>query len=182
MDTPNNRNRRPIVNRQPRLQPAVKAALRSIRRQDNKESILVNGTNDPRIIRKDILVTKVVEALQTAATTYTPNSIYKLLDNGTTPFFTTMRIISVSAYGSASSSGEAVTVNVTEDGASFTDHGVFGAKRAAVHIRFPENVRINWRATSATTPNICTVTAGSSTEPVPVQFTIEVRGDASGSS
>jgi len=177
----NNNRRNGLVSRQPKLQPAVKAALRSLRRQDNKESILVNGSNDPKVVRRDILVTKMVETLITASTSFSANDIYKLLDPGTTPFFTQMRVISVSAYGGATATADPVRVNVTDDGASFTDHGVPGARRAALHVRFPESVRILWRPTGSTA-NLVTVIGGNSTESVPVQFTIEVRGDPSGSS
>jgi len=176
MDTPNNRPRRTMVLRPAKLQPAVKAALRQIRRQDNKETILVSGTNDPKNIRRDILVTKTVEATITATTGFTNAAIYKLLDVGTTPFFTQMRIISCSAYGGTEG---LVRADVVADGASFSDYGVMGSKRAALHLRFPEITRITWVPT-ASTSSVITVTGATATVPFVVQFTIEVRGDASG--
>lgn len=141
-------------------------------------SVLRNGPNDPRPVKKDILVTKMVEAVAiTSPITYSYSDVYKLLDVSTTPFFTEMRVISASVYGPAAGT---VAANVIADGASYVDHGVEGSRRPALHIRFPEVVRIAWTSTTSTT-GVLTTTGGAA---VPnqfiVQFTIEVRGDASG--
>jgi hypothetical protein len=165
---------------QQRIPANVRSALRSIRRQDNQQSILVGGPNDPRPIRRDILVTKVVEDSTASSTTktYTYNDIYKLLDVGATPFFTEMRIICCSLYEGATIDGS-IRVNVVSDGASYTDHGVAGSRRPGLHIRFPEVVRIAWVST-ASTVSVLTISGGT-TAGYTGQFTIEVRGDASGS-
>jgi len=158
----------------------IKNALRSLRRQDNKESILVTGPNDPKPVKRDICITKVVQSGigATATTNYSYSGIYKLLDNGATPFFTDIRVISCSVYGPTGDSP--VTANVLADGASFSDAGVLGSRRPVLHIRFPEVVRINWQPTNSTI-NVLSIPA----TPLPVtgsagvvQFTIEVRGDA----
>lgn len=139
----------------------------------------MSGPNDPRPIKRDILVTKVVEdaSLTTSAKTYTYNGIYTLLDAATTPFFAEMRVISVAVFGTATDA--AISAVVFEDGASYLDHGVAGSRRSALHIRLPEAVRIAWTATSSTTSVIqVTPPAAGSV----VQFTIEVRANASGDS
>jgi len=162
---------------QQRLPNNVRNALRSFRRQDNKQSILVRGPNDPRPIIRDVVVTKVVEDgnSPTPPLAYTYATLYKLLDAGATPFFTDIRVISCSVYGATSDSS--ITATVTADGASFVDHGVAGARRPALHIRFPEVVRINWVSTTSTASvlTLTGITAG-----YVGQFTVEVRGDNSG--
>jgi hypothetical protein len=178
----NSRTNRSQLQRQSRqnqrqLPAPVKSALRSLRRQDNDQSILVNGPNDPRPVRKDILVTKMVEdgSPTTSAITYTYKSIYALLDVGTTPFFTEMRVIGCSVFGTSSDANLSATV--AADGASFNDHGVAGFRRGCFHIRFPEVVRIAWTPTTSTNSVITVNPNGTGSV---VQFTIEVRGDASG--
>jgi hypothetical protein len=175
----------PIRNRitnsnQSRLPNNVKLALRSLRRQDNKQSILVSGPVDPRPIVRDIIVTKVVEdtSAQTASFNYTYNYIYKLLDANAsgTNVFTDMRVISCSVYGATNDAP--VRVLVASDGASFSDVGTAGSMRPSLHIRFPEIVRITWQPTTSTNTVISTVggfTAGSC-----IQFTVEVRSNLSG--
>jgi len=162
---------------QQQLSVPVKNALRSLRRQDNDQSILVSGPNDPRPVRRDILVTKMVEtsSLTTSAVTFTYNSIYALLDTSATPFFTEMRVIGCSVYGTSSDTNLSATV--IADGASFNDHGVAGFRRGCFHIRFPEVVRIAWTSTTSTNSVITVNPNGAGSV---VQFTIEVRGDASG--
>lgn len=152
----------------------VKNALRSMRRQDNKQSILTRGPIDPPPVKVDVVVTKIVQDTfsTTTAETYTYEKVYNLLQNATTGFFGHMRVISCSIYGPADSTG--ISATVASDGATFSDHGTTGARRSVLHIRFPESVRINWFGT-AQTQDIITVHPQSGTV---VQFTIELRNSA----
>jgi hypothetical protein len=177
MATPRKNQQIFINNNQQKLSVPVRNALRSMRRQDNKQTVLVRGPNDPRPIRKDILVTKTVEVGPIpASSTYA--SIYALLDAGATPFFTEMRAIGVSLYGVTSDG--AITCTIPSDGASFVDRGVGTAKRPALHIRFPEVVRIAW--VSTTSPTVLVTLPGAGVAGTVAQYTIEVRGDASSDS
>lgn len=164
----------PSSSQQP-LAPNIKRALRAMRREDNKQTIVVNGPNDPKVVKKDVVVTKVVEDSPTATgpISYTYSSIYKLLDNQTVPFFTEMRVIGCSLYGQTGDAS--VSVTVPSDGASYVDHGVAGSRRPAIHLRFPEITRITWAPVASTTAIVTGLPTGGV-----YQFTIEVRGDASG--
>ncbi len=140
------------------------------------ETILVSGPNDPKPVRRDVLVTKRVSKNVNSPTTFTVNDIYKLVDPGTTAFFTDIRFITASIYGDDTSTS--VTVSGFADGASFVDHGTQGARRPVIHARFPETSRIQWHPVSDTT-SVLTVAASSGT--LQCQFTVEVRGDTGGS-
>jgi len=174
-------NREQVINRRnPQLQPIprnVKLALRSAAKQQNKASVLVKGPNDPPPIKNDILVQKVVEKLTTAAnTSFAYSDIYKLLDPGANPFFTSMRIIKVSVFGPPSTTGSpSVSVSINYDGAFFLDRGVGTARSPALHVRFPELIRETWVSTTSGT-SLCTVAISGTV----CQFTIEVRADSSG--
>jgi hypothetical protein len=180
----NNKNQERLIvtnnnNQRQRVPISVRNALRSMRRQDNKQSILVAGSNDPRPIIRDVVVTKLVETSLTTATTdavFTYATIYKLLDTNFTPFFTDIRIISTSVYGPATDTSVA-QATVTSDGASFLDRGVAGSRRPCLHIRFPEIVRITWAATTSTA-SVLTIPFATLAPGTVVQFTIEVRADA----
>jgi len=160
----------------------VKLAMRSMAKQNNKASVLVSGPNDPPVIRRDILVQKVVESATTAANvSFTNASIYALLDTQATPFFTHMRVIKVSVFGSqtalTSGAQPAVSVSINYDGAFFLDRGVGTARTPCLHVRLPEFIRESWYSTTDTTAVAVVQMAGTT-----VQFTIEVRADTSGDS
>jgi len=160
----------------------IKNALKSMAKQSNKASVLVKGPNDPPSIKRDILVSKVVETLTAATggpTTYTNAGIYALLDTQATPFFTHMRVIKVSVFGppstGSSTSQPNVSVSINYDGAFFLDRGVGTARTACLHVRLPELIRETWVSTTDTT-GVCIV----QTTGTVVQFSIEVRADTAG--
>jgi len=147
-------------------------------KQHNVGSVLVNGPNDPPVIKRDIVVQKVVEvAMLTATTMYNYSTIYANLDLSISPFFSDMRVSKVSVFGLPSATGSTVvSATVISDGAQYLDRGVGTARLPCLHIRLPEITRITWVSTGSTT-NVVNVSGGIG---VIVQFTIEVRADASG--
>jgi len=164
-------------------------ALRGIQKQMNKASVLVKGPQDPPPIRRDILVQKIVEytvpSSATPPTSFTNASIYALLDPGTTPFFTHMRVIKVAVFGvpstSSSVSQPVVHLSINYDGAFFMDRGVGTARTANLHVRLPELIRETWISTTDTT-GVCVVGISGGSTGTTVQFTIEVRADTSADS
>lgn len=184
----NSRSRRSNPNQ--RLQTAplprnVKLAIRSLTKQDNKTSVLVKGPVDPPSIRNDIVVEKVVELSSiTSPFSVTYNTVYAALDPSTTPFFTSMRVMKISAYGPVTAStslGSLVKITIDYDGAFFTDRGTGSGRGAALHVRFPEHVREVWTATSSTT-EVASVVGGATNLPVVVQVTVQVRANPSAES
>jgi len=183
MSNNSNRNRNLSLNRANAPLPLnVKHALRSLTKQMNKASVLVKGPNDPVPIKRDILVTKTVEATTSAANqAFTNAQIYALLDPGATPFFTHMRVIKLSTFGPPSTSSSTTqpntSVSINYDGAFFLDRGVGTARTPCLHVRLPELIRETWYSTADTT-GVCVVQFSGNI----VQFTIEVRADTSADS
>jgi hypothetical protein len=171
------RNRR-IRGSQP-LPLNFKNALKSMAKQQNKASVLVKGPNDPPPIKRDILVQKVIE-FQTTSTNFslTNANIYGVLDPGSTPFFTHMRVIKISVFGQSTSSTSgvqpSVSISINFDGAFFLDRGVGTARTPCLHVRLPELVRETWFSTTDTTSVAVVQLLGTV-----VQVTLEVRADTS---
>jgi len=169
-------SRKSATSNSERIPRNVSLALKSANRQHNMESVLVKGPIDPPNIRRDIIVDKVVEVALTGATlSLTYANVYALLDASSTPFFSTMRVSKISAYGAPSATTiPLVSVSVFYDGAQFLDRGVGTARCPALHVRLPEALRIQWVATNST--NVIAQVGGAGAI---VQVSIQVRADAS---
>jgi hypothetical protein len=154
----------------------IKNVFKSMAKQNNKASVLVRGPNDPVQIKRDILVQKVVEFTTTTANvSFTNAAIYNLLDAGSTPFFTHMRVIKVSVFGPPSTSAvPSVSLSINYDGAFFLDKGIGTARTPNLHVRLPEFIRESWYSTTDST-SVCAVAISGTV----CQFTIEVRADTS---
>jgi len=158
----------------------VKLALRSMRKQDNKTSVLVRGPVDPPPIINDVVVEKVVEVVPTTSTSLsiTYSVLYKLLDPGATPFFTSMRVIKICTWAPVNTgSSTKASLSINYDGAFFTDQNSGIGKGGSVHVRLPEFVRETWVSTGSTN-GIASVAWVGAFFPV-IQATIQVRANQS---
>jgi len=154
----------------------IRNVFKSMAKQNNKASVLIRGPNDPVQIKRDILVQKVVEFTTTTANvSFTNAAIYNLLDPGSTPFFTHMRVIKVAVFGPPSTTAvPSVSLSINYDGAFFLDKGIGTARTPNLHVRLPEFIRESWYSTTDSTA-VCAVAVSGTV----CQFTIEVRADTS---